>query len=37
MSLAQSLLPELDYETANTRKVLERLPDGQLGYQPHGK
>ena len=26
MSLAQSLLPELDHETAGTRKVLERVP-----------
>jgi len=30
MSLAQSQMPELDHEMANTRKMLERLPDGQF-------
>jgi len=32
MSIAQSLLPELAHEMANTRKMVERLPNGQLGY-----
>lgn len=37
MSIAQSLLPELDHEMANTRKVLARLPDDKFAYQPHEK
>jgi uncharacterized damage-inducible protein DinB len=37
MSIAQSLLPELDQENATTRKYLERVPEDQLGFQPHPK
>jgi uncharacterized damage-inducible protein DinB len=37
MSLAQSLLPEFDEEMANTRKMLERLPEDRLNYKPHEK
>ncbi|MBI1355607.1 MAG: damage-inducible protein DinB [Acidobacteria bacterium] len=37
MSLAQSLLPELEQELANTRKTLERVPTDQLGWKPHEK
>jgi len=37
MSIAQSLLPEFDQEMANTRKMLERLPDGKLEYKPDPK
>ena len=37
MTYAQSILPEFDQEMANTRKVLERLPDDKLNWQPHGK
>ena len=32
-----SLLPEFDQETAATRRVLERVPDGALGWRPHEK
>jgi uncharacterized damage-inducible protein DinB len=35
--IAQSFLSEFDYEAAATRKMLERLPDGQLNYKPHEK
>lgn len=37
MSISQMLLPEFDEEMANTRKMIERLPDGQFDYQPHPK
>jgi uncharacterized damage-inducible protein DinB len=31
------LLPEFDQEMANTRKMLERVPDGKFAYKPHEK
>jgi uncharacterized damage-inducible protein DinB len=37
MSIAQTLLPEFDQEMANTRKMLERVPDGKFDYKPHEK
>jgi uncharacterized damage-inducible protein DinB len=37
MSYAESLLPEFDQEMANTRKVLERIPDDKLGWKAHPK
>lgn len=37
MSIAQSLLPEFNNEMANTRKMLERVPDDKLGYKPDPK
>jgi len=37
MSFAQSLLPEFDQEMANTRKMLERLPNDKLDYKPDPK
>ncbi len=37
MSIAQSMLPEFDYEMANTRKALERIPEGKLDYKPDPK
>jgi uncharacterized damage-inducible protein DinB len=37
MSIAQMLLPEFDQEMANTRKMLERVPDGKFDYKPHEK
>lgn len=37
MSIAQALLQELDQEAATTRRVLERVPTGQLGWKPHPK
>ena len=37
MPIAQMLLPEFDHEMANTRKMLECVPDGKFGYKPHEK
>jgi uncharacterized damage-inducible protein DinB len=37
MTYAETILPEFDQEMANTRKVLERIPDDKLGWQPHPK
>ena len=37
MSINQSLLPEFDQEMSNTRKSLERVPDGKFAYKPHAK
>src|SRR5919112_1652363 len=37
MSYADSLLPDFYQEMANTRKVLERLPDEKLEWQAHPK
>jgi uncharacterized damage-inducible protein DinB len=37
MSISQSLLPEFDQEFANTRKMLERVPDDRLAWKPHPK
>ncbi len=35
MNYAETILPEFDQETANTRKVLERLPEDKLDWQAH--
>jgi uncharacterized damage-inducible protein DinB len=37
MAISDSLLPEFDHEMANTRKVLERLPEDKFGWRPHQK
>jgi uncharacterized damage-inducible protein DinB len=37
MSIAQMLLPEFDHEMANTRKVLEQIPDNKLDWKAHRK
>jgi len=37
MSIAQSLLPELDQEMAGTRKTLERVPEDKFEWRPHPK
>jgi uncharacterized damage-inducible protein DinB len=37
MSLAESLLPEFDQEMANTRRSLERVPEGKFAWKPHEK
>lgn len=37
MSLVDSLLPEFDREMGVTRRLLERVPDGQFAWQPHPK
>src|SRR5437879_12631844 len=37
MSYAETILPELDQEMANTRKVQERIPEDKLDWRPHPK
>jgi uncharacterized damage-inducible protein DinB len=37
MAIAESLLPEFDREMGLTRRVLERVPDGQFTWKPHEK
>jgi uncharacterized damage-inducible protein DinB len=37
MNISQSLLPEFDVEVANTRKTLERVPEGNPDFRPHPK
>ncbi|MBI4602395.1 MAG: DinB family protein [Planctomycetes bacterium] len=37
MTIASSLLPELDHEMASTRKLLDRLPETKLSWKPHPK
>lgn len=37
MSIAQSILPEFEYEMSNTRKTLERVPEDKLEYKPDPK
>jgi uncharacterized damage-inducible protein DinB len=37
MPITDFLLPEFDQEMANTRKMLERVPDGRFGWKPHPK
>ena len=37
MPIVDSLLPEFDHEFATTRKLLERVPDADLGWKPHEK
>ena len=37
MTLSAAILAEFDHEMANTRKTLERLPDGKFPWKPHEK
>jgi uncharacterized damage-inducible protein DinB len=37
MALVNGLLQELEEEAQTTRRVLERVPDDQLGWRPHKK
>jgi uncharacterized damage-inducible protein DinB len=37
MTLRELILPEFDQEMANTRKLLELVPDDKLDYKPHEK
>lgn len=37
MSISKSMLPEFDYEMANCRKTLERVPDEKFSWKPHDK
>lgn len=35
MTIAETLLPEFDREMGVTRRLLERVPDGQFAWKPH--
>ena len=37
MSIGKSMIPEFDMEMANTRKMLERIPDDKLDWKIHEK
>jgi uncharacterized damage-inducible protein DinB len=37
VSLVDALLPEFDHEMTTTRKLLERLPEGQFDWKPHAR
>ena len=37
MTISDMLLPEFDQEMANTRKLLERVPNDKWDYKPHPK
>jgi len=37
MTLAELILPEYDQEMANTRKVLERVPNDRFDWKAHAK
>jgi uncharacterized damage-inducible protein DinB len=37
MSIGKSFLPEFEHEMENTRKALERLPEGKLDFKPDPK
>lgn len=37
MSYADAILPEFEQEMANTRKVLERVPEDKLNWKAHPK
>ena len=37
MRIIDSMIQELEQESVNTRKVLERIPDDKMGWKPHAK
>ncbi|HNT89527.1 MAG TPA: DinB family protein, partial [Candidatus Hydrogenedentes bacterium] len=37
MNIVDAIIQEYTYEAANTRKVLERVPEDQMGWKPHQK
>lgn len=37
MTLSEMLLPEFEHEMANTRKLLEIVPEDKFGWKPHEK
>jgi uncharacterized damage-inducible protein DinB len=37
MAIKESILPEFDHEMATTRRLLERIPEQDAGWQPHAK
>jgi uncharacterized damage-inducible protein DinB len=37
MTLGAGMIPEMDQEFANTRRVLERVPESRFAWRPHAK
>src|SRR5215211_1264192 len=37
MAIKDALLPEFDHEMGTTRRLLERVPEADLGWKPHEK
>ena len=37
MTISEMLLPEFDQEMANTRKILDCVPEGKMTWKPHAK
>ena len=37
MALSETIVPEFEHEMANTRKLLELVPDDKTDYKPHQK
>ncbi|MGH9728332.1 MAG: DinB family protein [Candidatus Acidiferrales bacterium] len=37
MAIRDGILPEFDHEMQNTRKTLERVPEGKAEFKPHEK
>ena len=37
MSIVTALLPEFDHEMATTRRLLDRVPEGEFGWKPHDR
>jgi uncharacterized damage-inducible protein DinB len=37
MTISEILLPEFDQEMANTRKIIECVPEDKFGWKPHEK
>jgi uncharacterized damage-inducible protein DinB len=37
MTISEMLLPEFDQEMANTRKILDCVPEDQFAWKPHAK
>lgn len=37
MAIVDAILPEWDHETRTTRRLLDRIPDAELGWKPHPK
>ncbi len=37
MTISEALLPEFDHEMANSRKMLDVVPDDKFGWKPHEK
>ena len=37
MAVKEALLPEFDHEMGTTRRLLERVPEGDMAWKPHEK